>query len=41
MVPGAKWKEIKGGHACMWECPEEFNAAFVSFIEEVQKGIKM
>ena len=27
-IPGAKWKTVPGGHACMWETPDPFNAAF-------------
>jgi len=41
MVPVAKWKEVKSRHTCIREFVEEFDTAFVSFIKEVQKGIKM
>jgi 3-oxoadipate enol-lactonase len=31
-IPGSQWKTTKGGHACLWECPEPFNAAFLDFL---------
>ena len=31
-IPGAAWKTTPGGHACLWETPEPFNAAFLAFI---------
>ena len=33
--PGAKWKTVPGGHACMWETPDPFNAAFVDFVRSM------
>jgi pimeloyl-ACP methyl ester carboxylesterase len=34
-IPGAKWKTVPGGHACLWETPDPFNAAFVDFVRSV------
>jgi 3-oxoadipate enol-lactonase len=31
-IPGSKWKTVPGGHACMWETPDPFNAAFLDFV---------
>ena len=31
-IPGSQWKTTKGGHACLWESPEPFNAAFLDFL---------
>lgn len=31
-IPGAKWKTTPGGHACLWESPAPFNAAFLDFL---------
>jgi 3-oxoadipate enol-lactonase len=31
-VAGSQWRTTKGGHGCMWEYPDEFNAAFVDFL---------
>ena len=31
-IPGATWQTTSGGHACLWETPEPFNAAFLAFI---------
>lgn len=32
LVPGAQWVTTPGGHACLWEHPEPFNQALISFI---------
>lgn len=32
-IPGAEWKTVPGGHACMWETPEPFNNAFLDFVQ--------
>jgi 3-oxoadipate enol-lactonase len=34
-IPGARWKTVPGGHACMWETPAPFNAAFIDFVRSV------
>ena len=31
-VPGAEWATVPGGHACLWEHPDEFNAALVQYV---------
>jgi fermentation-respiration switch protein FrsA (DUF1100 family) len=37
-VPGAEWATTKGGHACLWEHPTEFNQAFLEFIKRHGRG---
>jgi 3-oxoadipate enol-lactonase len=32
LVPGAEWRTVAGGHGCVWEHPDDFNAAFVDFL---------
>jgi 3-oxoadipate enol-lactonase len=32
LVPGAAWATTKGGHACCWEHPQEFNQALLEFL---------
>ena len=34
-IPGAQWKTVPGGHACLWESPDPFNAAFLDFVRSV------
>jgi 3-oxoadipate enol-lactonase len=36
-IPGAQWKTVAGGHACLWESPDPFNAAFVDFVNTVSR----
>jgi 3-oxoadipate enol-lactonase len=31
LIPGATWKTTRGGHACCWEHPAEFNQALLEF----------
>ena len=31
-IPGAAWKTVPGGHACLWESPDPFNEAFLDFV---------
>jgi pimeloyl-ACP methyl ester carboxylesterase len=31
-VPGADWATAKGGHACMWEHPDDFNRVYLDWI---------
>jgi len=31
-IPDAQWSTVPGGHACCWEFPTEFNAAFLDFV---------
>jgi len=32
-LPSATWVEVPGGHACLWEFPEAFNAAVLAFLD--------
>jgi len=32
LVPGAAWGTTRGGHACCWEHPQEFNQALLEFL---------
>lgn len=32
MVPGSEWTTVPGGHACLWESPDPFNDAIITFI---------
>ena len=34
-IPGARWASVTGGHACVQEHPEPFNAAFLDFVAGV------
>ncbi|MDR3472772.1 MAG: alpha/beta fold hydrolase [Devosia sp.] len=34
-ITGAKWKTVPGGHACLWESPDPFNASFLDFVRSV------
>ncbi len=38
LAPGSQWATTKGGHACLWEHPAEFNQVFLSFIKQHGKG---
>ena len=31
-LPDSTWAEVPGGHACLWEYPDEFNAAVLAFL---------
>ena len=31
-LPRSTWVEVPGGHACMWEFPDEFNRAVLDFL---------
>jgi len=31
LIPGATWETTRGGHACCWEHPAEFNQALLEF----------
>jgi 3-oxoadipate enol-lactonase len=37
-IPGAEWATTPGGHACLWETPDPFNAAVLDFLSRV--GVK-
>lgn len=34
-IAGSQWKTVPGGHACLWESPDPFNAAFIDFVSTV------
>ncbi len=34
-LPSSTWVEVPGGHACLWEYPEEFNQAVLEFLAGV------
>lgn len=37
-IPGSQWATTKGGHACLWEHPAEFNKTFLDFIGRHGRG---
>jgi 3-oxoadipate enol-lactonase len=37
-IAGSEWRTTKGGHACLWEHPSEFNQALVGFLNAHQGG---
>jgi pimeloyl-ACP methyl ester carboxylesterase len=34
-LPRSTWVEVPGGHACLWEHPEAFNEAVLSYLSSV------
>ena len=32
-ITGSEWRTVKGGHACLWEFPDDFNQAMLQFLE--------
>jgi len=38
LTPGSEWATTKGGHACLWEHPAEFNQTYLEFIRRHGKG---
>ena len=34
-LPDSTWAETQGGHGCLWEYPDAFNAAVLSFLQGV------
>ncbi len=36
LIPGASWATTKGGHACLWESPGEFNATVLDFLADLR-----
>jgi pimeloyl-ACP methyl ester carboxylesterase len=34
-LPSSTWVEVPGGHACLWEHPEAFNEAVLSYLSSV------
>jgi 3-oxoadipate enol-lactonase len=35
-LPNSQWATVRGGHGCMWEYPESFNAVVVDFIQTTE-----
>jgi 3-oxoadipate enol-lactonase len=33
-IPGSEWATTKGGHACVWEHPAEFNQTYLAFLDK-------
>src|SRR5215470_3318131 len=38
LIPGSEWATTKGGHACLWEHPAEFNQTFLDFVRRHGRG---
>jgi 3-oxoadipate enol-lactonase len=38
LIPGSEWATTKGGHACLWEHPSEFNRTFLDFVRRHERG---
>ena len=38
LIPGSEWATTKGGHACLWEHPAEFNQTFLDFARRHGRG---
>jgi 3-oxoadipate enol-lactonase len=36
LVPGSEWATTAGGHGCVWEHPDAFNAAFLQFLTKIE-----
>jgi 3-oxoadipate enol-lactonase len=37
-IQGCEWATTKGGHACVWEHPAQFNQTFLDFVRKHGKG---
>jgi 3-oxoadipate enol-lactonase len=37
-IAGSQWKTTKGGHACLWEHPSQFNQALLEFVNAHRGG---
>jgi 3-oxoadipate enol-lactonase len=38
LVPNAQWATTRGGHACLWEHPDDFNTALLRFLDQHRKA---
>ena len=36
-IPNAVWATVPGGHACLWESPDEFNTTFIDFLRSTTR----
>jgi 3-oxoadipate enol-lactonase len=36
-IPDSEWGTVPGGHACMWEFPDEFNTAFIDYLRSTSR----
>ena len=36
-LPRSTWTEVRGGHGCLWEYPDDFNAAVLRFLDELPR----
>jgi len=41
LIEGSYWRTTRGGHACMWEFPDEFNHVCLDGWKEVEEGMAM
>jgi 3-oxoadipate enol-lactonase len=37
-IPGSEWATTRGGHACVWEQPAEFNQTFIDFVRRAGRA---
>jgi 3-oxoadipate enol-lactonase len=37
-IAGSQWRTTKGGHACLWEYPSQFNQALLGFVAAQRGG---
>lgn len=37
-IAGSEWRTTKGGHACLWEHPSDFNQALLAFVDAHRGG---
>jgi len=37
-IAGSQWRTTKGGHACLWEHPSEFNQTLLEFVDAHRGG---
>jgi 3-oxoadipate enol-lactonase len=38
LIPRAQWATTNGGHACLWEYPDQFNRALIAFLASVSSA---
>lgn len=36
-IPASQWGTVPGGHACMWEFPDQFNTAFIDYLRSTSR----